>query len=224
MRKIIRYIFVIILLFPVMVFGEEIDVNEKGSINIFYRYGDINISKSNIYLYKIANVNNRGEFTYTDEYELEDDLEVTTASEWNDKAINIDKYIIDNDINYLDSCVSDDNGECSFDNLEVGLYLIKTSEVIIGDYKYLSSPSLVSVPNYNEIDYVNMYDIDVVLKSEAEYIEKPKDDSENNDNTVPFTMDMIYNYLTVFGISLIAIVLIILYMARKRRSSDEKNN
>ena len=36
MRKIIRYIFVIILLFPVMVFGEEIDVNEKGSINIFY--------------------------------------------------------------------------------------------------------------------------------------------------------------------------------------------
>ena len=219
MKRVFKYLFLLLLIFPFCVKADEIDLNKLGSFNINYLYGDKKL-EGEIKLYKVANVNINREFTFLSDYTLEDSLEPDSASEWNNLALKISNYINSNNIDKLDSCKTN-NGVCKFSNLGVGLYLVTSEEVTSDNYIYKASPSLLSIPNYNEFDKVYIYDEDVTLKTEAKAI--TIDTSDNNTTGgVPKTLDMFDTYLIVFVISIVAVVFIVLYINYLRRK--EKRN
>ena len=248
MRKKILLLF-FLLLVPLGIKAEGIDISSTGSINITYKYGNNSITDADIYIYKVANVDANGKYTYLDNYNISEGFDNMTASKWNDLAISVSEYIKDNNINYDNTCKTDSNGVCKINNLGVGLYLIVAEEKEIDNYRYTTSPSFVAIPNYNDIDNSYIYDNDVALKTESKLInpesdvtnEDNKDNKDNKDNNgnnnnsnnsnknvsnVPMTIDNVYNYVVVFVISLFIIVFICIYIkkVRKKEKNNEKNN
>lgn len=224
MKRILKYLFLLLLIYPISSYAEEININQKGSFKISYLYNDKTLD-GDIKLYKIANINSNGVFTYLSDYTLEDSLDVDSTSKWNDLANKISKYIDDNNINNLDSC-KPQNGVCEFSNLSTGLYLIISNEVRDSNYIYNSSPTLISLPNYNELDKVYIYDEDILLKTEAKAITiDTKEETNNTTSVVPKTLDMFYTYLIIFVISIVIIVFVVLYINYlRKKEKNEKNN
>ena len=212
MRSRILVIVIFFLMVPYCVRAQEIDVNKKGSFHIFNRYGERVIPGSKIHIFKIASSNNRGEFSYVDSISMDDSLEMTSASLWNDLALKVSKYVSDYKVDSISECITDSNGSCSFPDLDVGLYLIISSSVVMDDYQYSSNPVLVAVPNYNEIDYDLIYDEDIILKTEAKSIKKEESSVKN----LPKTGDDIFGYIVAFVVSFVALIILYLCYFRKK--------
>ena len=231
MKRILKYLFLLLLICPIYTYAEEIDINKVGKFNMKYFYGTKGID-GEIKIYKVANINKDAKFTFTSEYSLEDSLEVDTASKWNELAQKISNYIKENNINESKKCTTQE-GTCQLSDLGVGLYLVTSSEVTEGNYTYSTSPSLISMPNYNELDKVYVYDQDIILKTEAKNIKNTSNEENNNSNNnnntknvVPKTIDNIYEYLIIFIVSIVVVVLIILYInkLKKKEKKNEKDN
>ena len=120
------------------------------------------------------------------------------------------KSHIEDNIKYIDDVVTDSTGKFTFSNMKTGLYLLKADSKKTKDYEYSSGPVLISLPNYNEIDNVFMYDLSVVMKTEA----KSLNVNPGNTTNVPNTFDSLYLYILLFGASLI--IFIICYICIKK--------
>ena len=218
MKWYIKYlVLVVVLILPVSVFADEVDMDKKGSIKIHYSYSDTTISGGMARLYKVAVSQQDGKFSYVDDYHLSDSLDVETASEWNDLAVKINDYITTNHVKELYSCEIKDNDDCLFQNLDVGLYLVTVASVVKGEYEYSSSPTLIALPTYNETNQNYMYDIDSFMKVKAKAIHV-----DNNTPLVPKTIDEHDTYFITFVVSIVVILLVVLYIYILRKK-DEKN-
>ena len=229
MKKILICIFLLLMINPVIITAAEIDIGKNGTINIYYKYAAKNISNSEIKLYRVCAIDTNGKYTYLDNYSLDDSLDIDTIVEWNDLANKISNYIENNNIEYLKKCITDKNGKCNFSGLETGLYLVTSSEVIEGNHIYRSAPTFIFIPTHNELEDNYIYDLDIILKAEMKTINV--DNSFNKgeskiESVVPKTVDNVFIYLMIFGISIIVIISVVLYMKKikKKEKSDEKNN
>ena len=226
MKKVLIYIFLLLMINPAIITAAEVDIGKNSSISVYYKYDDKNISNSEIKLYKVATIDTSGKYTYLDNYSLEDSLDIDTASRWNDLASKVGNYIENNNIEYLKKCTTDNNGKCNFNDLETGLYLVTSSEVIEDNYIYKSAPTFVSIPTYNELDNNYIYDLDVMLKTEMKAINVDTATESKIENVVPKTVDNVFIYSLVFGISIVVIVSVVIYIKKlkKKESNNEKNN
>ncbi len=197
-------------------FAEGIEVDKVCSMSGVFNYGDVNISDTKIYLYRIADMSNHAEYTYVDDFS-DYDLDINTLrdTQWKDLANELSNYIDKNNIKYVKEATTDSSGKFTFSNLNVGLYLLKTDSKKINDYEYTSGPVLISLPNYNEIDEVFMYDLNVVMKSEAKSLNVNKGSTTN----VPNTFDPLYLYISLFIVSLI--IFIICYILYKKNNKKK---
>lgn len=207
MKKIIYLIFTIIVSF-IFIKVDAIDITKKGEITGEYTYGDYIISDTDVYLYKIGDLDTNGNLTYNNEFSsFNDNIYGLNASEYKDLVNKVNKYIKDNNINYIKKTTTDNHGLFKFDDLIVGLYLVKIDDKVVNNkYTYTSSPLLITVPTYDEVRLEENYNVLAVLKA-----------SENiKEEEIPKTFDPIVNYLILGGISLIIIVGIVIYMVKKR--------
>ena len=198
MKKIIYLIFTIIVSFT-FISVDAIDITKKGEITGEYTYGDYIISDTDVYLYKIGDLDTNGNLTYNNEFSsFNDNIYGLNASEYKD--------LVDNNINYIKKTTTDNHGLFKFDDLIVGLYLVKIDDKVVNNkYTYTSSPLLITVPTYDEVRLEENYNVLAVLKA-----------SENiKEEEIPKTFDPIVNYLILGGISLIIIVGIVIYMVKK---------
>lgn len=210
--------FVVAFFFTITNVYAEIEVNRVCSIIGKYNYSDFNITDTNVYLYKIADMNEMAEFTYIDGFTgFTTDINKLQSFEWNDYTIKINKYITDNNINYITSTKTDNNGQFTFKDLKVGLYLIRVDSKKTKDYEYSSGPLLVSLPNYNEIQDIHMYDLNVFVKTEAKSLNVNPGGGVNP----PYTADSIYVYVAIFGIALVIFIITIILILKKKKKSDE---
>lgn len=230
MRKYLKYLFLLLIVLPLNVKAEEIDISKIGSFKFNYFYKEKALD-GEIKLYKIATIDTNGKYNYTSDYKLEDSLEIDSISQLNNLALKINNYIDDNNIKELDSC-KPQNGQCQISNLNTGLYLVTSSEVTDINYIYKVSPTLIAIPNYNELDKVYIYDEDIILKTEAKAINVDNNTntaSNNNSNSnskIPKTMDKVYNYLLIFIVSIAIMIVLVFYInnLRKKEKKNEKNN
>lgn len=226
MKKIkLLVVFIVAFFFTITNVNAEIEVNRLTSIIGKYNYSDVNITDTNVYLYKIADMSELAKYTYVDDFVgYTEDVNTLQSFEWNDYTSKLNKYISDNNINYIASTKTDGNGEFTFKDLKVGLYLVRVDSKKTKDYEYSSGPLLVSLPNYNEIQDVYMYDLSVFAKTEAKSLNVNPGDGGVDP---PYTADTIYLYVAIFGIALIvfivAIVLIIKKKSNKNSDDGSKN-
>lgn len=207
--------FVVAFFFTITNVYAEIEVNRVCSIIGKYNYSDFNITDTNVYLYKIADMNEMAEFTYIDGFTgFTTDINKLQSFEWNDYTVKINKYITDNNINYITSTKTDGNGQFVFKDLKVGLYLIRVDSMKTKDYEYSSGPLLVSLPNYNEIQDIHMYDLDVFAKTEARSLNV----NPGGGVEPPYTADSIYVYIAIFGIALVIFIVTIILILKKKKN------
>lgn len=209
--------FVVAFFFTITNVYAEIEVNRVCSIIGKYSYSDFNITDTNVYLYKIADMNEMAEFTYVCDFSgFTTDVNTLKSFQWNDYTAKVNKYITDNNINYIASTKTDGNGQFVFKDLKVGLYLIRVDSMKTKDYEYSSGPLLVSLPNYNEIQDIHMYDLNVFVKTEAKSLNVNPGGGVNP----PYTADSIYVYIAIFGIALVIFIVTIILILKRKKKND----
>lgn len=206
MKKIIYLIFTIIISFT-FVSVDAIDITKKGEITGEYTYGDVIISDTDVYLYKVGDLDTDGNLTYNNEFStFTDNIYGLNASEYKELVNKVNKHIKDNNINYMKKTTTDNHGLFKFDDLIVGLYLVRIDDKVISNkYTYTSSPLLITIPTYDEVRLEDNYNVLAVLKA-SESIKEEE---------TPKTFDPIVNYLILGGISLVIIIGIVVYMVKK---------
>ena len=206
MKKIIYLIFTIIISFT-FVSVDAIDITKKGEITGEYTYGDVIISDTDVYLYKVGDLDTDGNLTYNNEFStFTDNIYGLNASEYKELVNKVNKHIKDNNINYMKKTTTDNHGLFKFDDLIVGLYLVRIDDKVISNkYTYTSSPLLITIPTYDEVRLEDNYNVLAVLKA-SESIKEEE---------TPKTFDPIVNYLILGGISRVIIIGIVVYMVKR---------
>ena len=166
MKKFNYLLFTVLISF-MFISVDAIDITKKGEITGEYTYGDKIISDATAYLYKVGDLDTDGNFTYRDEFNtFTDNINNLNASEYKALVDKVNKHITDNNIDYIKTTNTDSHGLFKFDDLIVGVYLVKIDDKIIDEkYTYSSSPLLISVPTYDEVRLEENYNVLAVLKA-----------------------------------------------------------
>ena len=216
-------LFLLLLLLSINnVYAINVDTTKKGKLNIKAAYSEKVLSNVKINLYHVADMNENAEFTYTKDFEGNKEIKEYKTSEWNELALSLDKHINEKKLTPIITKTTDESGLTNIENLTSGLYLIKMDPITEENYQYQSSPSLISVPTYNEMTKEYIYDVQVMVKTESKFIgttdneEKPNVPSTDKDTTkAPNTYDNIMKYIILFTLSIIGIIVIVFYRSRK---------
>ena len=138
--------------------------SNKGSITISLEEAGIYTSIENVEftLYKIAELNN-GLYEINDEYNhLSIDLNSLDTSEELDEASDLlASYILDNKLDQLKTSKTNEQGFCTFEDLDVAVYLVLASDTThYDDIK----PTIVAIPTFNDTTKQMDYDVEVYPK------------------------------------------------------------
>ena len=234
-KNILTLLLLLILIYPITyIQAEEIDISRKCNININYKYENKLIEKVDINLYKIADINQNGEYTYLNTFqEKEQTLNNKVISEQVEYAKELDEYIKKNNIESDNTATTNQEGLAAFSDLSVGLYLLTYEEIIDNNYEYKSSPILISIPTLENESLI--YDIDINPKLEITTLKpsnndnKVEDNINNNDNKKniiekllnPKTGDNIMIYIILLLLSLLGISIVVLYIKRNKKKVGE---
>ena len=135
-------------------------------------------------------------------------------------ALRLSEQVEKNKIVSYDVKTTDENGRVAFENLPLGLYLIKVEEVTKGDYEYLSSPMLITLPNFDEVENDYITEIETVIKTEKRKTPKPPVEKPSSN---PYTYDVIMKYVIAFGVSAIVLLFLIYVLFRtKKKTRNEQ--
>ena len=202
MKKRFLYFCLILVLFigiePVHAAG-IIDPNQIGSIQVQNVFGDTKLKNRKISLYYIASIQEDGSFTYESSYQNHKDPKGLSTEELVLLAKNLQQTIEEEKIKEI---------------LKTGLYLIEAEKSVEKDYEYTSLPILITVPTYDEIDDEYLYQVNITSKIEAKKIEVKKEEPSSN----PFTGDKVIFYIAIFGVSILALVLLVIINIKRKGS------
>ena len=192
--------FILLSLHFTNVFASE----KYGSITIYSHINDdgktIIISNESYTLIKIADLIN-GENINKPLYSSFPVYSIDmNASQCMNLALELEKYIIKNNIPFDYESKSNQNGYTKFNHLEQGVYLISQSKMDTTKDKYRTNPVIISIPMMNNGDTI----YDVYMEPKFSDIEPPKTDKpKNGKNESPFTGDNInlnqYLFLLIFS-------------------------
>lgn len=173
---------------------EKIDISRKGSLTLNYNYDDYLFDNINVKIYKVASVTNDFQYQISPNF-LEHPININGIifkEEWNILENTLNSYIIADDIKEDSSHLVEDN-TLRIENLEVGLYFIKTKTIDNKDYKLIFDDFLINIPNLDDDGYWD-YDVNIYPKIEQyipEYekitytvIKEWQDDSNNRPNQI----------------------------------------
>lgn len=164
MKRIVSLLLALMLLGAVSMTAlahEVPDYNQPGSISITMTYKDKAVSGGTLTLYRVADVDSDDGnffFTYTEDF-AECEIPVTELSS-SEISTALAKIAKDKKLKGVTQTL-DKNGQTTFSDLEIGLYLLVQEKAAAG-YKKIN-PFLVSVP-YNE-DGHYIYDVDTAPKN-----------------------------------------------------------
>lgn len=162
---------------------EQIEETRRGSIAIHLDDTDNDLSKEyvEIALVKVATITSQGyELTPLFEESKVDLMGIETAEELVEVSSRLEKFIPENV--EVPSLKTDKNGQCVFENLEVGVYLLYPKDIAMYDR---ISPFLIAVPTFNIETGQMQYDINIIPKhTHNPSIRVHKVDSLDNDKVL----------------------------------------
>ena len=170
-----------------------IDTGKKGKITITYRFKEDgtdsyqNFKNIEVSIYKIASVSDDGfSFELNAPYNTLTDIDLSTitdkdtaADTWSKVLRAVEYEAITNHSADAITGVTDEDGKAVFENLDLGIYLVKSAVVEEDDCTYVFSSFLVSVPQLNEETDEWIYDdtyyvAEAFAKCERFLVEKAK--------------------------------------------------
>lgn len=145
--------------------ADIIDTSKKASLTVTFRPDDISASDVEFKLYRIASVDEYTELTLTSKFEgLSADLSSPDESVWESLAATAESYISENSVNADYTASTDENGVVSFENLPLGLYLLRGETYITDSHDaYAPQSYLIMLPS-RDSDGKWVYDVESVPK------------------------------------------------------------
>lgn len=135
---------------------EPLNTNADVSLEIKYKYEDINISGAEFKLYKVADVSSDVYYTVTEQFSK---YAVSFSDMRSDGgralAQTLKAYADRDDITPFATGVTDKDGVTKFPGLKTGLYLAASDTYKYNGYNYTPEPFLVCLPNYEDEKWVN---------------------------------------------------------------------
>ncbi|WWU63266.1 hypothetical protein QJR26_09500 [Clostridium baratii] len=166
---------------------------KKGSIKISLENTNSGDSKEGVKfsLSKVADVVD-GQYKILDKYKsskvdlnnLKNSNDLDLASNMLKKVVATDKILVTNA-----------NGECSIDNLDVGVYLLYSSD--ISNYENIT-PFLVSIPTWDNTSKTMSYDIEVIPKHTPLPVKEP---SKNKAPSTGFNGGEVFGALSLASLT-----------------------
>lgn len=141
---------------------EQIDSTNLGSILVHLDDTDNLLPKQEveIALVKVAKVTNQGyELMPLFEESGIDLMEIKTAEDLMEASILLKNLVPENA--EVSSLKTDENGQCIFENLEVGVYLLYPLDT--AEYENIS-PLLIAIPTFSSVEGQMQYDVTVYPK------------------------------------------------------------
>lgn len=140
-----------------------------GSIEICYEVDDKPISNKEFQLYRVGNVNNDLDFSWTTEYaDYNLNLDVTSVEVMHNLPSVLAGYVSRDKKNPTAKAVTDNGGACVFSDLDAGIYLLTGRTWSSGSYTYRIVPVLVCLP-YTDISQTLSMKAEVAVKHESTY-------------------------------------------------------
>lgn len=196
-RIIIISIFIIFIFSIVsQVFAETkiglIDLTQKANLTIHFSTKESPANNIKFKLYKVANINKECEFKLTNKFKKYPiSLENINIDNWKKLATTVETYIVADNI-VADKVESTDiYGNASFNDLELGLYLVIGNQYVTEKNIYTPTPVFICLPTQNKQN-IWEYNISIKIKYETEKIEEKEDTiskkvmliwDDNNDKT-----------------------------------------
>lgn len=226
MRKIINkvFLFLVVLNFGILnVFADNIDSSRASSLTVSYQYDDVSISDALVSIYFLANINANGTYQFRDSYlDVSFDPSDMSTSDISLKAEEVFSYI--NQIQIQPDFYKSTNheGVSYFSNLVPGLYLVSVDSKTLGEFRYDSSPMLLTIPTLDNGTY--QYDVLMNVKTQREENEPetiPPEIMDSNEE-VPNTLDDIYGYVVFFSISVLIFLGVIIYILKQKGEGENE--
>ena len=226
MRKIINkvFLFLVVLNFGILnVFADNIDSSRASSLTVSYQYDDVSISDALVSIYFLANINANGTYQFRDSYlDVSFDPSDMSTSDISLKAEEVFSYI--NQIQIQPDFYKSTNheGVSYFSNLVPGLYLVSVDSKTLGEFRYDSSPMLLTIPTLDNGTY--QYDVLMNVKTQREENEPeiiPPEITDSNEE-VPNTLDDIYGYVVFFSISVLIFLGVIIYILKQKGEGENE--
>lgn len=150
--------------------------SEIGSITVALEDGVDGTSTESVEfeLIQVGNVVD-GLYEYTEDFadEKTDLNKISKSNELEELAIKLNKIANDKEIKGI-SDKTDNTGKLTFDELEVGIYLLRVTDY--NEYEYIE-PTLIAIPTYNEESQNSMnFDVVVIPKHTPFKVEISKQD------------------------------------------------
>lgn len=162
---------------------EQIDSTSLGSILVHLNDTDNLLPKQEveIALVKVADITGQGyELTPLFEESGINLMEIETAEDLMEASILLKNLVPENA--EVSSLKTDENGQCIFENLEVGVYLLYPLDT--AEYENIS-PLLIAIPTFDEVEGQMQYNVTVYPKhSPNPSIRIRKVDSLDNDKVL----------------------------------------
>ncbi len=126
--------------------------NSENSLTLHYRYDNKAISGADVSIYHVASPSPDGTFALNGDFskypvQLN---KYRTVEEWDALAETLRSYASLDALEPLAKRRTDDDGVALFSDLEEGIYLVVTSQIVLGDKILKFSPALLSVPSRDE--------------------------------------------------------------------------
>lgn len=225
---------IILLLSPIIItYAEEVDITKLGSIKIDCKHENNSLKNMNIKIYKIANANQNNGYTYLREFQnKERELSNITTSDLVKYSEELVEFINTNNIEPISSLTTNQEGIGTFNNLQVGLYLLVYEINSNSTYEYKASPVIISIPTIE--NDIAKYDLEIKPKIETTTINSndTNNQQEESNSTItttttkktPKTIDNIIKYVALLLISIVGIFIVVLYrIIRRKKEKNEKN-
>ena len=123
-----------------------INLNQRHTLTVEYPCADTSFQ-----IYKVADVSETGSYTLTETFaKYPFVFENMDQTQWRTLALTLEGYIARDDIQPLAEQSTDANGKTTFQDLDVGLYILIGRNQSDSTYRYECEPAMIQLPGLNE--------------------------------------------------------------------------
>lgn len=169
---------VVMAICPIQAFAAgPIDTDQNITLNISYKDGAKVIPNARFTIYRVADVDEYASMTLTSDFEAYKDtisgladLDHLTQDQWLTLASTLRGYVLKDDLHSVANGKTYSEGNLSFSNLEVGLYLVIGNRATTDDYYiYTPVPFMMFLPGLDAENNEWDYEVTVAPKYTKDY-------------------------------------------------------
>ncbi|MBR3936100.1 MAG: Cna B-type domain-containing protein [Oscillospiraceae bacterium] len=145
--------------------SEKIDPERESTLEIIFREGEKNLSGAEFSVYLIANIDENGKFTVTEEFSgFNVDITGINDEAWRALAMTLESFIFQNNSVPAAKGITDSEGIARFEGLEPGLYLAIGTPISLEGYTYFAETAIFQIPSLDTEAGAWNYDVSIKPK------------------------------------------------------------